>query len=171
MDVYGAIKERRSIRRFEKREIPDDAVGRLIEALLWAPSAGNLQSRKFYFVKDAALKRRLASEALGQRFMEDAPIVMVACADEKSAAKRYGQRGAGLYCVQDASISVMCLMLAARELGIGSVWVGAFNEEGVSRVLGLPAGLRPVAIVPMGFPAESPKAPKRVSPEEAVIFL
>ncbi len=171
MDVYTAIRERRSIRRFEKREIPADAVDRLAQAILWAPSAGNLQSRKFYFVKDAALKRMLASEAMGQRFLEDAPIVIVACADEKTASKRYGQRGAGLYCIQDASISVMCLMLAARELGLGTAWVGAFSEEGVSSVLDLPAGLRPVAIVPVGYPAESPGAPKRVSPEEAVIFL
>ena len=171
MDVYAAIMERRSIRRFEGKDIPGGAVERLIEALLWAPSAGNLQSRKFYFVRDAGLKQRLASEALGQRFIAGAPLVIVACADEGTVLQKYGTRGTGLYCIQDASISVMCMMLAAHELGLGSVWVGAFNEEGVSRVLELPAGLRPVAIVPVGYPSEVPKAPKRVSPEEAVRFL
>ncbi len=170
MDVNTAIKGRRSVRRFEKRDIPDDVLGKLIEALLWAPSAGNLQSRKFCFVRDAGLKQRLASEALGQGFIAEAPLVIVACADTESASKKYGPRGADLYCVQDASISVMCMMLEAHELGLGSVWVGAFNEDGVSRVLGLSADLRPVAIVPVGYPDAVPKAPKRVPISEAVWF-
>lgn len=170
MDVFSAIKGRRSIRDFQDKFIPEEHIASLIDALLWAPSAGNLQSRRFYFVRDAALKKGLARAALGQGFIALAPLVVVACADERRITGTYGKRGVELYSVQDASTSLMCMMLAAHALGLGSVWVGAFREEDVSAELKLPSGLRPVAIVPVGYPERIPKPPPRVSPAEAVVF-
>ena len=78
MDVMQAIKERRSIRSFTDYKIPDETIENLIEALLWAPSAGNLQSRKFYFIRDDVLKMRLAVAALNQTFIAEAPLVALA---------------------------------------------------------------------------------------------
>ncbi len=169
MNVINAIRGRRSIRDFKDRPIPDDALDRLIEALIWAPSAGNFQSRKFYFVKDPALKRALASAALGQSFIAQAPIVVVGCADNRIFS-RYGERGVELYAVQDVSLSLMSMMLAAFEEGLGSVWVGAFKEKEASKALGLPDNLRPVAIVPLGYPSKIPAPPPRVEKSEAVEF-
>ncbi|MDA8169503.1 MAG: nitroreductase family protein [Nitrospiraceae bacterium] len=171
MDIFTAIRERRSVREFEKKEIPDEAVRKLIDALLWAPSAGNLQSRKFYFVKDLPAKQKLAGAAFGQGFVASAPLVVVACADTEWVARKYGERGRELYCIVDAACSVMCLMLSAHGLGLGSVWVGAFNESEVAKVLGLPASLKPVALVPVGYPLMTPSPPKRVPTDEAIVFV
>ena len=77
MEILKAIKERRSIRSFQKKDIPEDIVDKLIDALLWAPSAGNLQARKFFFVKDARLKKEIVSAALDQSFIAEAPLVVV----------------------------------------------------------------------------------------------
>lgn len=170
MDVMQAIRERRSIRKFTDYRVSDEDVERLIEALIWAPSAGNLQSRKFYFVRDEFVKMKLAVAALNQTFIAEAPLVVVGCADSLISS-RYGKRGVELYAVQDASISIMCMMLAAHEMGLGTVWVGAFRENEVSEALSLPANLRPVAIVPVGRPARIPKPPQRVSKREAVTFI
>ena len=170
MEVLSVIMERRSIRNFEDKQVSREAVDKLIEALLWAPSAGNLQSRKFYFVTEAAIRQKLAMAAYGQGFIARAPLVVVACADKETVSGRYGRRGVELDCVQDATLSAMCMMLEACELGLGSVWVGAFNEKDVSKALELPEDFRPVAILPVGYPLIVPDAPARVRAEEAVIF-
>jgi nitroreductase len=170
MDVMQAIRERRSIRQFTDYKIPQETVDKLIEALIWAPSAGNLQSRKFYFVRDDVLKMKLAVAALNQTFIAEAPLVVVGCTDSLISS-RYGERGINLYTIQDVAVSLMCMMLAAYEMGLGTVWVGAFREKEAAKALELPGNLRPVAIVPVGRPARVPEAPPRVSREDAVIAL
>lgn len=169
MDVIKAVRERRSVRSFHERDIPGEIMDRLMDALIWAPSAGNLQSRKFYFVRDASLKKRIASAALNQRFIAEAPLVVVGCTD-RSIAGRYGDRGMNLYSIQDVAASLMCMMLTAHEAGLGTVWVGAFQEAEVFEILEMPRNLRPVAIVPVGYPERIPSAPPRVSKKEAVEF-
>lgn len=169
MDVIKAVRERRSVRSFKDGDIPEDIVDRLIEALLWAPSAGNLQSRKFYFVKDGPLKKRIASAALNQRFIAEAPLVVVGCAD-RSIEGRYGDRGLSLYSIQDVAVSLMCMMLTAHEAGLATCWVGAFHEAEVFEALDMPRNLRPVALMPVGYPGRIPSAPPRVSKRDAVLF-
>ncbi|NOY39994.1 MAG: nitroreductase family protein [Nitrospirae bacterium] len=168
--VIEAVKTRRSIRNFQDREISDKETDRLIEALIWAPSAGNLQSRKFYFVTDPETKDSLCRAALNQTFIAEAPLIIVGCADQR-IANRYGLRGMELYCIQDVACSIMCMMLVAHEMGLGSAWVGAFHEDEAADILGLPGHLRPVVIAPVGWPEEVPPAPKRFGPEEAVVWV
>lgn len=170
MDILEAVKKRRSIREFHKKEIPEEIIDKLIDALIWAPSAGNLQSRKFYFVTDDEVKTRLAKAALNQRFVATAPLVVVACTDS-SIASKYGERGALLYSIQDAACSIMAMMLVALEHKLGTVWVGAFEEEEVVKVMNLKLNLRPVALVPVGYPLKTPAAPQRVSKKAAVEFV
>lgn len=167
MNIAEAIKRRRSIRDFQKKDIPEEILDNLIDALIWAPSAGNLQARKFYFIKDSRLKKEIASAALNQRFIADAPLVVVGCTDSRISSV-YGERGVSLYSIQDVSCSLMCMMLTAYENGLGSCWVGAFNEKEVFRLLNLPANLRAVAIISLGYPSRIPTAPPRVSKEEVV---
>ncbi len=169
MNILQAVKERRSIRNFQKKDIPEDIIDKLIDALIWAPSAGNLQSRKFYFVKDAALSKEIVSAALSQSFIAEAPLVIVGCTDSMISG-RYGERGVTLYSIEDVAASIMGMMLVAHENGLGTVWIGAFREAELSRVLKLPDNLRPVAIVPVGYPSRIPSAPSRVSREEAIEF-
>lgn len=168
MDVLTAIKNRRSIRRFLDKEIPKDVVEALKDALIWAPSAGNLQSRRFYFVFNNDTKKRIVDAALHQTFIAQAPLVVVACVDSL-IGRHYGKRGEELYCLQDAACSIENMMLTAHSLGLGSVWVGAFHEDGIAKVLDMSSHLRPVAIVPVGYPAHSPSPPKRVDKDEAII--
>ncbi|MEW6571095.1 MAG: nitroreductase family protein [Nitrospirota bacterium] len=167
MDIFRAVKERRSIRDFQKREIPEEIINKLMEALIWAPSAGNLQSRKFYFVKNESVKRKIAAAALNQNFIAEAPLVIVGCTDSRISYK-YGERGINLYSIEDVAASIMGMMLVAHEKGLGSVWIGAFRENDVSKILSMPRYLRPIAIVPVGYPSKVPNPPQRVSKREAV---
>ncbi len=169
MDVFGAVRERRSVRSFLKKGISKEVLNALVDALIWAPSAGNLQSRKFYFISDEKIKKQIASAALQQNFIAEAPFVIVCCADSRIGA-RYGRRGIELYAIQDVSASIMAMMLVALEKGLGTCWVGSFRDEEVSKVLDLPDYLRPVAIVPVGHPEKVPKPTSRISREEAVVF-
>lgn len=165
------IKKRRSIRRFKDKEVSEDIIDELVEALIWAPSAGNLQSRRFIFVKDRKIKLALAREAYEQYFISEAPLVVVGCADTKRVSSRYGLRGVSLYAIQDVACSLMQMMLVAEERGVGTVWVGAFDEKGVSKILNLPHYLRPVAIVPVGYPAETPIPTPRLSREQIIVYV
>jgi len=186
MSVLEAIRRRRSIRDFEDRPIPAGMLDNLIEALRWAPSAGNLQSRKFFFVQNIAAQKKLAAtvgnpdllsrvkkavkNVLKHSFVSRAPLVVVACADRR-ISQRYGDRGVDLYSIQDAAASVMNMMLVAHDLGLGSVWVGGFDESKVVEILQLPENLRPVALVPVGYPAEAPVPPARKEGEQIVEFI
>ncbi len=167
MSILDAVRERRSVREFLSKGIPDGIIENLKEALIWAPSAGNLQARKFYFVFDRKKKTKLASAALNQGFIAKAPLVIVACTDSQIRL-HYGERGVALYTIQDVAASIMGMMLVAYEAGLGSVWVGAFHEEEVSKILELTGNLRPVALVPLGYPSSLPLAPPRVSKEYAI---
>lgn len=170
MDILKAVMERRSIRDFQKREIPGEIVDRLIDALIWAPSAGNLQARKFYFIKDEKLKKKIAAAALNQYFIAEAPLVIIGCTDSSRISYRYGERGIYLYSIQDVAASIMGMMLVAHEHGLGSTWVGAFYEDEVFKILTMPPNLRPIAIIPVGYPSKIPYPPPRLSKEEVVEF-
>jgi nitroreductase len=167
MDILKAVKERRSLRDFQKKDIPDALLDILAETLIWAPSAGNLQARKFYFVRQPDIKKKIAAAALNQSFIAEAPLVIVGCTDSRISGK-YGERGVYLYSIQDVALSIMGMMLVAHENGLGSCWVGAFNEADIRKILDIPNHLRPVAIVPVGYPAKIPYPPPRVSIKDAV---
>lgn len=167
MDVAEAIRNRRSSRRFLDKDIPESAIEALIDAVRWAPSAGNLQARRFYFVQEQELKEMLAVAAIGQMFISSAPLVVVACAD-LNRISHYGKRGRELYVIQDVAAAVENMMLQACELGLGSVWVGAFNDEQIVKILEIPDYLRPMAIIPIGYPAHQPAAPRRYEKDEIV---
>jgi nitroreductase len=100
MELSEAIKGRRSIRAFKKQNVPEEIVEKLINAASWAPSAGNIQPWEFVIVRKPAVKKKLAQAALNQTFIEEAPVVIVVCADEKRSAMGYGVRGKTLYCIR-----------------------------------------------------------------------
>ena len=151
------ILSRHSCREFKKGEAIKEAdLELLMEALRWAPSAGNCQPWFFYLVLNNEVKKGLALAAYGQDFIADAASVFVICTDEKESARYYGIRGKSLYCLQDTAAAVENLLIAANALGYGSCGIGAFAEDEVRAVLKTPKDLRPVAIVPVG-PAEALK--------------
>jgi len=168
MDVFEAIKNRRSVRRYLSDPISDADLKRILDAARWAPSAGNRQPWEFVVVKDLERKRAIAKAALNQMFIAEAPVVLVVGANIERSASRYGSRGATLYCIQDTAAAIMNLMLAAHALGYGTCWIGAFDERKVAEIIGFPEHIRPVAIIPIGRPAERPSPPPRFALEEIV---
>lgn len=168
MDVLEAIKGRRSIRAFKSQNVSQELVEKLIDAAMWAPSAGNIQPWEFIIVRRLEIKRELAEAALDQKFIEEAPVVIVVCADENRSSQRYGVRGKTLYCLQDTAAAVQNINLTACSLGLGTCWIGAFREEEASKILRVPRGVRPVAMIPVGYPDEAPP-PRSRRPSNNVI--
>ncbi|MBI2933578.1 MAG: nitroreductase family protein [Planctomycetes bacterium] len=161
MEFSTLLDRRRSIRAFGKAPVDDGEIQAVLEAADSAPSAGDLQAYEVVCVKRADTRALLATAALGQEFVAEAPIVLVFFADPARSSGRYGRRGAELYGLQDATIACAYAQLRAADLGLGSVWVGAFDEAEVARAVRAPAGLRPVALLPIGHPAESPEPTPR----------
>lgn len=162
MELTEAIRKRRSIRRFKSDPIEDKIIERIIELGNMAPSAGNLQPRDFIIVTDKDQRFALAQAALNQTFIYDAPVVVVVCANYERAAS-YGSRGRDLYCIQDSAAAIENMLLSIVDFGLASCWVGAFNEKKVSQILTLPPHVRPVALLPIGHPAEEKNSSYRIS--------
>jgi nitroreductase len=168
MDVLRAVKGRRSIRAFEHDDVSSEIVEKLLDAAIWAPSAGNIQPWEFIVIRKPEIKRALAQAALDQTFIEEAPVVIVVCANENRSSQRYGIRGKTLYCIQDTAAAIQNLHLAAYSLRLGTCWIGAFREERAREILKIPQGIRPVAIIPVGYPAETPP-PRNRRPMSQVV--
>ncbi len=164
MDFLKLAKERKSVRAYKPDRISDRDFKKILEAANSAPSAGNLQSYEIFVVRDKEKKNELVAAAGGQKFIAQAPVALVFCACPFKSALRYGKRGLELYAIQDATIAATFAMLAAASIGIGSVWVGAFDEESVLDALENPRNVKPIAILPFGYPDEepSPHARKRL---------
>jgi len=169
MDVEEAIRRRRSIRRFRKDELPDGIAEKLIELANMAPSAGNLQARDFIVVRDRKTREALAEAALDQEFVAQAPLNIVVCANMERIA-HYGSRGKTLYTLQDVAAAVQNILLVAVSEGLGAVWVGAFDEERARKILGTPEHIRPVAIIPVGYPDQNPKERPKLPMNELVHY-
>lgn len=170
LDVFEAIKKRRSVRAYTDEKVSEEDIERLIEAARWAPSAGNIQPWEFVVVKDMETKRKLSEAALNETFIEKAPVVIVVCADLNRSSRGYGSRGAYLYSLQDTAAATENILLAAQELGLATCWVGAFQENEVAKAVNAPRNLRPVAVIPVGHPAERPVAPLKRSVNEIVHY-
>ncbi len=159
-ECLNLLFERVSIRKFQSKDIDDETIKLILKAGNAAPSAGNLQARDFIVIKDEKTKLKLAKAALNQMFIAEAPVVIVVCANYPRSMRVYGERGK-LYAEQDATAAVENILLAVTALGLGAVWVGAFHEEVVSEILEIPDYARPIAIIPIGYPAEKPRRRER----------
>lgn len=165
---FDVVAARRSVRAFQDRPVEPEKLNRILEAANLAPSAGDLQAYEIVVVRDPEARKRLAKAALGQWFIAEAPVNLVFLANPARSARRYGGRGAELYCIQDATIAAAYAQLAAHALGLGSVWVGAFHDDEVREVVGAGRDLKPVAIITIGYPAEKPRATPRRRIEDLV---
>lgn len=164
MEVLEAIRNRRSVRKFKEEPIPAEVIGKLKEALILAPSARNLQPRKFFFITDSAVREQFHS-VTSQDFVGDAPLIVVACRDLSKVSDLADPH---FYTVIDTTLSLQNMVLAATELGLGTCYVGAFERDKVAEILDLPEHLKPLLLIPVGFPAEEPKAKPRVAVTEVV---
>jgi nitroreductase len=150
---FSVLDERRSIRAYKKKDVEKEKLDRILTAANSAPSAGNLQAYEIVLVKEKKTKEALAAASLSHDFIAEAPVVLVFCANQERSAVRYGRRGHDLYSIQDATIAASYAQLAATALGLGSVWVGAFDESSIRKIINAD---KPVAIIPIGYPDEKP---------------
>jgi nitroreductase len=166
MDVSEAIRNRRSVRKYQTRNIENDKLDRVLEAGRLAPSARNLQEWRFVVVRDGSRRKRLAEAAKGQTFVGEAPAVIAACATVTDYVMTCGQ----LTYPIDLAIALEHMVLAAAAEGLGTCWIGAFYEEEVKKVLNIPPEVRVVALLPIGYPDESPSPRPRKEMKEIVAF-
>jgi nitroreductase len=161
MDVLEAIRTRRSIRKFRPKPIPNEKLKTILEAGRLAPSAGNRQPWFFVVVKDPERKKALAMAAGNQTFIADAGVIIVALGDPEASPRWFRQ---------DPMIAVEHMVLATTGLGYGTCWIGAFDEEEVKRLLRVSNVLTVIALLPIGFPNESPLSRPR-KPLKEIFFL
>jgi len=156
MEVFEAITKRRSIRAYKSDPIPEDSLSRVLEAARLAPSAANRQEYKFIVVKDEKLRKALVPACNNQSFVGEAPVVIVGCATNPQRR----------YAFVDVAIALDHMTLVAASEGLGTCWIGAFSEEKVKELLGIPEGVSVVCLLPLGIPAKEGVPRKRKSKEE-----
>ncbi|MEM4267547.1 MAG: nitroreductase family protein [Candidatus Woesearchaeota archaeon] len=170
MDVLECIRTRRSIRKFQDRPVEWEKVGRMLEAGMNAPTAGNIQDFKFIIILDPEKKQALAEACLQQYWVASAPVIILLCSDFTKTQRFYGIRGERLYSIQDCAAAAMNMLLAAHAQGLGACWVGAFDEDAVKKIAGIPDYARPQVVIPVGYPGESVPAPPKFKIEN-VVFI
>ncbi|MEM4554531.1 MAG: nitroreductase family protein [Candidatus Anstonellaceae archaeon] len=171
LDFFEAVQRRVSVREFLPKEIGEENLHKILSAVMLAPSAGNLQAFRVVLVKDAKLKEKIAAASFEQDFISQAPLVLVFLADRKRSQAKYGTRGASLYCIQDATIAAAYCQLAATALGLGSVWVGAFEEETIALLVRAKPHEIPVAVLPIGYPACQQERPPRPNLAQKIAYV
>lgn len=157
MEFNQVIRKRKMVRQYRTGEpIPDSIVIKLIENAHTAPSAGHTQVQEFIVIKDSSTKLKLAEAALGQESVSGASLLIVVCSNTSRSIDRYGKRGKDFYSIIDGAFASMIILLSAVNEGIGACFVGAFEDEEVSKVLELPDYVKPIGIISLGLPDESP---------------
>lgn len=157
MDFLKLARQRFSVRRYEHREVPDDMINDVLEAGRLAPSAANRQPWVFLLVRSER-QRRALGEAYPRDWFWMAPVIIVVCTAPSRAWIRSDGKN---YADVDGAIAMDHMTLCAAAQGLGTCWIGAFDPAKVRRVLNLPAELEPLAMTPLGYPAEPPRDKSR----------
>ncbi len=165
MDVFEAIAARKSVRSFLDRPVEDEVLEKILEAARRAPSARNGQEWRFVVVRDRAMRERIAREAARQPFVGTAAVLLACCAQTDGRIMRCGQAAYPI----DVAIAMDHLTLAAAALGLGTCWIGSFDEMLVQQMLGIPREVRVVQLMPLGYPVDpAPVAKARLRMEDIV---
>jgi nitroreductase len=167
MDVYEAIRTRKSVRSYQDRPVEPEKLRRVMEAARLAPSARNDQEWRFVVVTDPEKRKLLASDASTEHFMGGAPVIIAACAETDGRIMRCGQKAYPI----DVAIAIDHLTLAAVAEGLGTCWIGSFDPEAVRKILGIPPSVAVVELLPLGYPREPQPVPKSRLPYDTIVRL
>lgn len=168
-DFFETVRHRHSVRKYQATSaIEPEKLHAILEMACAAPSAGDLQAYQITVIHDQATRDALREAANGQDFISAAPVCLVFSADPRRSAERFGERGASLYAIQDATIAATYAQLAIVAAGMGSTWVGYFDDNAVKKVLDSNDNLQPIAILSVGYPAELPEPTPRRCLDEVV---
>lgn len=166
MDVYEAILTRKSVRAFKNENVSDDVLNRLLEAARLAPSANNYQEWRFVVVRTPETRNKIAAAACRQKFIATAPVVLVCCAESENHVMTCGQLSYPI----DVAIAIDHITLCAAAEGLGTCWIGAFYEDEVKNILGIPPDIRVVALLPIGYPQDPLPVSKFRLPLEKIVM-
>ena len=177
MELFEAIRTRRSIRKYMDKPVEEEKLREVLESVRMAPSWANYQCWRLVVVKDKAMKEQISALSYVESYfapkgykanpamkaLAEAPVVIVLCAEPAQSGVIWGQT----YYLVDVGLAAQTMMLAARGMGLGTVFVGVYDEEKLKNVLGIPATIRIVGLFPLGYPVEDKKAgPPRKPLEE-----
>jgi nitroreductase len=168
MSVLEVIRQRRSVRVYKKDPIPEESLLRVLEAARLAPSGKNLQPWKFVVVQDSELKKKLAKASNKQDFIADAPVIIVACGFPDECYQALGRYMKSW--PVDVTIALEHLILQAQEEGLGTCWIGSFEEEEVKSLLDVPEHVKVLALTPLGYPGDMPESRGRKSLEKIISY-
>jgi nitroreductase len=174
MDVLDAIRTYRPCLSYSNRPVPPEKLKSILAAARLAPSQRNMQPWRFVVVQDDERKRLLAQASNRGKLIAEAPAVIVAFAVEEDIPITIGTYISAY--PLDVAVAVSHLLLAATSEGLGTSWIIEFNEEKVRAVLHVPEGIHPIAVVPIGYPAEpngsakAAEAAGRKSPDEVIAY-
>jgi nitroreductase len=197
VDVYSAIKKRRSIRSYKPDRIPDGIMEKLLEAMRLAPSGGNRQPYRFIIVQDQDTREKLAAACRwypgrpqGQGFVAEAPVVIVACGSVNNAVVRYytdegvtlktgwdvpaevDRNQADYQSVMeiDLAIALDHLTLVAAAEGLGTCWIAALDEREIKKILSIPEDKRVLVVMPIGYTDSWPEPRPRKTLEKIICY-
>jgi len=171
VDFEKVVRQRKMIREYiANKQIPEELIMRLIKNAHRAPSAGHTQVQEFIIVKDSITKKKLRKVAVDQEYVELAPILIIVCSNTSRSINRYGIRGREFYSIIDGAFASMIILLSAVNEGIGAAFVGAFKDDKVAQILELPKHVKPVGIICLGYPAETPEKLSRIDISKLVHF-
>lgn len=161
MDFVDLVRARKSVRQYSDQVVEDDKVDKILEAARLAPSWVNKQCWRYIVVRNKETIAEIATKGTGiyNSWLKKAPVVIVACANPKDSGSRNGID----YYLIDVGISMEHIMLQAADLGLGSCWIGGFDEKEIKRILGIPENLKVVALTPIGYPANDPGMMSKVT--------
>jgi nitroreductase len=167
LDVFEAVRTRRSIRKYQEKPVETEKLMKILEAARLSPSANNNQPWHFIAVTDKTVRKRLFSAYPSDWFV-DAPVIIVACA---LPSKGWSRQDGEEYWKVDVAIAMQTMVLVAHELGLGTCWVAAFNEDKVKEVLGIPREVRVISMTPLGYSAEQKGPVMERKPAEEIIHF
>ena len=170
MEFDYVIRKRKMIRKYLPNKIPDRIVSKMIKNASKAPSAGHTQVQEFIIVTDPATKKKLRQASVNQKSIEEAPVLIVVCSNTSRSVDRYGQRGRDFYSTIDGAFASMLILLTAVNEEIGAGFVGAFEDDKIAKILELPEYVKPIGIITLGYPDESPAKLERIENEQLVHY-
>jgi len=180
MEVFEAIRTRRSVRRYSDRPVEEERLRTVLDAVRLAPSWANYQCWRMIVVREKTMKQKISDLSYVESFfatkgyktnpsmkaLAEAPVVIVLCADPAQSGVLWGQS----YYLVDSGLAAQNLMLAAREQGLGTVFVGVYDEEKLKQLLNIPTEIRIVGLFPLGYPAGEPKEGPARKPLQDICF-
>lgn len=169
-DVLDIIKSRRNIKHFLPKFVDWDKISKIIDAGRHAPSSGNVQNWKFIVALEPSLKQKLAEASYEQYEISLAGALIIICGEPEKAERYYGLRGERLYTIQNCAAAMENMMIEAQALGLGTRWIGGFDEDTIKSLLSIPDEVRPQAIIAVGYPKEIPQKPPKYPLESLVFF-